>query len=1406
VRTFYIGIDTGSISVKVALVDDRKNVVKHIYRRMFGKPLSELAKILEEIGLEFPDTRILDCGTTGTGGELVAKLVGGQFCNEVVAQSTAVSHLYPKVRTVIEMGGQDSKFILLKPINGNGAGSVLEDFSMNSACAAGTGSFLDQQASRMGYRIEGEFGEMALKSSHPPRIAGRCSVFAKSDMIHLQQVGTPDYDIAAGLCYAVARSFKSNVARGKRFVKPVAFVGGVAANIGVVKAFCDELGIDDLIIPEFHKVTGAIGSALAVMDSKEAPAWRGADGIREYLEKRAFIGGSLDPLMNSRNGDRYDISTHPITKGAAVYIGIDIGSLSTNVVAIDDRLRVVARRYLRTAGRPIEAVTRGLLEIGVEIAGKAVVKGVGATGSGRYMIADFVGADAVRNEITAQATAAVHFEPDVDTIFEIGGQDSKYISLKDGVVVDFEMNKVCAAGTGSFIEEQAERLELDIKKDFSNSAFAAEKPGRFGERCTVFIESDLVAHQQKGAPSSDLAAGLAYSIVRNYLNVVGDRKIGNKILFQGGVAWNEAVVSAFAKITGKKIHVPPQHDVTGAIGAAIIARREMKAKVAGKSSFIGFDLRERKYRATTFECKACENVCDVSRVKFGNEDAHYYGARCELFEKRNKKKQNDLPDFFVEREKLLFGDFAGAGRKKNISDTKKKAVVGIPRVLLTWELFPFWRAFLEELGCEVVLSAKTNRTITGASMERVTAESCFPIKIIHGHVLNLIEKGVDAVFVPSVITMNRPGDKFKTGQSCPLVQAASYILKAAVDLGAKNVKLLEPAVHFHKGDKVVAKELAETGRKLNASPAKVRKAVSAARKAQDSFYEALRKRGREIINGLAGDRKGVVIIARPYNGCDSGLNMDLPRKLREMGKIAIPMDMLPISGNSIHEENQDMYWRSGQRILSAAEIVRRNPNLDAIYLSNFKCGPDSFISYHVQKQMMGKPYLHLEMDEHSADAGLLTRCEAFFDSLENSDTARYATRRPFKPHRKNGHRRVLYLPNMCDHAYPLAAALTHCGQATEVLPETTRDSLDIAGKFATGKECLPFRIVTGDILKKALSSGFEPERTIFFMPTTGGPCRFGQYNSVIRLFLDRLGHINTPILTPDADTAYDAFGPLSNGFRRMAWRGVAAVDILQKLTHETRPYETVKGATDCGYQTALDIIVKSIRHGGDDIFERMYDIRDIFRSIPIDRSSRKPVIGIVGEIFVRLHRFSNQDIAGKIEELGGEAWIAPFSEWVFYCINCFTGWARKDRRFKDMLAGAAYHVIQKRDEKKLLAPFNSDLQNWHEPAIDEVLRLAKPYIDASFEGEAVLSVGKAIDYVHKGCAGIANILPFSCMPGTVVTALSEKIRKDSGNIPWINIDYDGVEEDTVRSRLEAFMYQARQHKKRNKETVASRNH
>ena len=425
--------------------------------------------------------------------------------NEIIAQAKAAQRLYPKIRTIIDIGGEDSKLVLLEEENGR---LKISDFSMNTLCAAGTGSFLDQQASRLGLTIE-DFGELALKSKTPPRIAGRCSVFAKSDMIHLQQIATPDYDIVAGLCYAMARNFKSNVGKGKDFPKPILFQGGVAANLGMRKAFQEVLELSDgeLIIPKYFASMGAIGAVLVTLEKKEKRQGSGAltlAALRRYLEEHREDRTPLKPLFLSplHLVERKHGPTSSEASGeekVEAYLGIDVGSISTNLVVIDRNKKVLAKRYLMTAGRPIEAIRTGLQEVGEEIGDRVEIRGVGTTGSGRYLTADFVGADLVRNEITAQATAAIHIDPEVDTIFEIGGQDSKYISIDNGVVVDFEMNKVCAAGTGSFLEEQAEKLDVSIKGEFGALALSAESPVKMGERCTVFIESDLVHHQQTGS-------------------------------------------------------------------------------------------------------------------------------------------------------------------------------------------------------------------------------------------------------------------------------------------------------------------------------------------------------------------------------------------------------------------------------------------------------------------------------------------------------------------------------------------------------------------------------------------------------------------------------------------------------------------------------------------------------------------------------------------------------------------------------------------------------------------------------------------------------------------------------------------------------------------------------------------
>ncbi|RMG72713.1 MAG: CoA protein activase, partial [Nitrospirae bacterium] len=754
-RRFFAGIDGGSVSVKIVLIDENSKLLESIYRRHRGHPFTVAHEILKELSIKYPDLYVL---FTGSAGKNIATSLNAPYLDELSAQALSTRRFYPEVRTIIEMGGEDSKLIILD-------GDSIKDFSLNSVCAAGTGSFLDQQAERLRLSIE-EFSELSLKSKKPPRIAGRCSVFAKSDMIHLQQIATPVEDIVAGLCFAVARNFKGSIVRGRPIYPEVSFQGGVALNRGMVRAFKEVFGLERLIVPEQTALMGAYGAALKALE--ESLCWKvDIEKMEMVLSSMSFHEKGHRPLIGKdddfaqRHLKGFPVSKVSLTHSEKrdVYLGIDIGSISTNLAVIDEQGSLITKRYLMTAGRPIEAVLQGLREIGEEIKDRVVVRGVGTTGSGRYMIADFVGADIVKNEITAQATAASFIDPEVDTIFEIGGQDSKYISLRDGVIVDFEMNKACAAGTGSFLEEQAEKLNISIKEEFARTAFCSENPCRLGERCTVFMENSLMVNLQRGARKEDLLAGLAYSIVENYINrVVAGRPIGERIFFQGGTAFNKAVVAAFEKFLGKKITVPPNHDVTGAIGMALIARDYVKNRGIEKSNFKGFDLVNRKYSLNSFECKGCENLCEINRVKIeGEKEYLFYGGRCEKYDIR-RKRTNDIEDLFAFREELLWSSHNEWLKKRQEGYQPRRGRIGIPYVFFFHDYLPYWSTLLWELGFDVVVSAKTNRHITNLGVESVLAETCYPVKVAHGHVRYLMEQGIKDIFLPSFVNLCLPDD------------------------------------------------------------------------------------------------------------------------------------------------------------------------------------------------------------------------------------------------------------------------------------------------------------------------------------------------------------------------------------------------------------------------------------------------------------------------------------------------------------------------------------------------------------------------------------------------------------------------------------------------------------------------
>ncbi|HDR67848.1 MAG TPA: CoA activase, partial [Bacteroidaceae bacterium] len=1184
---------------------------------------------------------------------------------------------------------------------------------------------------------------------------------------------------------------------GKTIEFPVIFQGGVSFNIGMVRAFRELLNASEGdLIPEYNASMGALGSIMNVMDKGDVGAvkYKGTSELNDYLTGEKSRGKSFKPLREAEAKIDKEVYKIPDSKDKyEVYLGLDIGSLSTNVVLIDDENRVVARRYLPTASKPIEAIRRGMSEIFEEIGDRVVVKGAGTTGSGRYLTGDFVGADVIRNEITAQATAAIVFDPEVDTIFEIGGQDSKFISIDNGVVVDFEMNKVCAAGTGSFLEEQAEKLDINIIEEFGRLALGAKRPAGLGDRCTVFMESDLNSFQQKGVEKDNLVGGLAYSIVHNYIQkVVRKKRIGNHILFQGGVTNNKAVVAAFEEVTGKKIYIPPHFDVTGAIGAAILAREYIRENNL-QTRFKGFDISKIPYTIDRFTCKSCSNQCEIRRVRIeGEKKPLYYGGRCEKYELDERKgKGEGIPNYFKERLEFLTD-----GYEPKIDPSK--LTIGIPRgLMIYYQQFPYWRTFFEELGFNVVVSDETSDQTVKKALNLIVAETCFPVEVMHGHIYELLDSDVDYVFTPFMINSVAEPDNPTNNCNCPWVQTFPFMVKASIP-ESKRSKMLIPTLNFRYYGKVVENELYDYfGKKFGLKKKQIVSAMDKADKKQTEFEERIKQRGREVLANLPEDKECIVIIGRPYNTGDPALNLSMVEKLINLNVLPIPMDYLPLKDEHITRDYNKMYWPNGQKILSAVRIIARDKRLHGICMGNFRCGPDSFLAHFIHEEMAGKPYMEIEIDEHGADAGMITRYEAFLDSLKGSRLGKHKERKIYRPGILTSSPmkdRTLYFPYMNDASYVIAAVCRSFGIHSESLPMQTQEDIDLARKYTSARECFPMICTTGSFLKKLMEPGVDPSKVSFFMPDHNGPCRFGQYNRFQRVLFDRLGYDKTEIIAPSNDSSYeDISAGHGTKFRFNAWRGFVAMDMLRKLKQERKPYEAIPGNTDRVYQQALNDLVYCMENGGKDLLDVLAKIGYTFTQIPLSNGKRKPVIAVVGEIFMRDNAFCSANIVNRLERFGAETWIAPFAEWLSYSTIRYTRDSRWKGDFKGVIKSKIQEYMQETSAKKVSGAFHGLFDEDKEVAVKDMLNACGPYVHRHYDGDPALNLGTSAILADKGISGIANILPFTCMPGTLVTAVSDQLRKDKNNLPYVNIAYDGQEDTSIELRLQAFMHQAYQY-------------
>ncbi|MBW1782371.1 MAG: CoA activase [Deltaproteobacteria bacterium] len=1009
----YVGIDAGSVSLNCIVINDRQEVVFEApYGRHIGKVDEGVLALFQGLTDRFGEETIRSVSFTGNHGKELSERLGTFYEFETISQVLGATCIRPDVRTIISMGGQETAlFQITHPATGGRSGRdawELDYFNTNGPCASGTGSFIDQQAQRLATamyaektdisqdqidRILSDFIKLGMQSTQPANVACRCTVFTKSDMIHLQNRGERLEDIIYGLHMGNARNYMSTIVSNRALEEPILFVGGLSLNALQVKAF--KAYFPDLIVPSYNTSIGALGVALEALESHQpghdGTAWDGGAALKvlEGLRSERKISVPIAPrlmLRKTRFPETNEIPKRPLQKEVRTYLGIDIGSTTTKYALINEGGEIIHKNYVPTQGKPIEVTQALLTYLRDQVGRKIQIMGTATTGSGRNVVGDFLNVDLIIDEITAHARGAVEIDREVDTIFEIGGQDSKYVYLANTYPLDFDMNKVCAAGTGSFLHELANKYGINIVGEFQEIALSSEAPVKLAERCTVFMESDLVSYHQKGVAKNDLIAGLCYAIVYNYLNrVVEKRKIGQRVMFLGGPSLNKGVVAAFEDVLGRPVLVPKHREVLGAFGAAISVQEKMRLEKRDETTFRGLDSAINDRMAFKEKiCHAdphCHNECKLKIYDFDGRRSVWGGecGRYELTRARGGAKE----DFFALRQEIWQTYMAGVYhelKEAPLMEADGRPTVGMQRALYGHQNAVLWAHFFDSLGYRLVLTPPTNTHLSKIGIETMVAETCYPVKVSHGHVKELIGKTA-FLFVPTMIDMATPmpGEK---GSFCPMVQANSYMVRMALGLDPSSI--LNPVIHLKYDLETLAMEITDQLKsKLGVNRKAVRQALAYALERDAQFRRALYKKGAEILEGHDPETPMVVVTGRPYNLYDERLNLRLGKNLAKIGVSALPMDFMDVSSVDL-SDFPSMYWGLGAQILRTAKQVERHPPYFGLHLTNFGCGADSFLEHFYRHIMGDKAYLILELDEHSAVAGAMTRLEAYKNVIENS--------------------------------------------------------------------------------------------------------------------------------------------------------------------------------------------------------------------------------------------------------------------------------------------------------------------------------------------------------------------------------------------------------------------------------------
>lgn len=1402
---FHIGIDIGSTTVKVIVLDDSKNMIFKSYKRHLSDIKNSVISLLSEAYDSVGDNRV-SVVITGSGGMKLAKKLNVEFVQEVIASTKAIETYNPETDVVIELGGEDAKIIYLT----NGI-----EQRMNGICAGGTGSFIDQMAILLKTDAKG-LNDLAKDYKNIYSIAARCGVFAKTDIQPLINEGARKEDIAASIFHAVVVQTISVLACGRKIKGNVAFLGGPLYFLSELRnRFIDVLKLEkgNIIFPENAQLYIAMGAALSYKNDymlfsdliKNIESLKDIEDVVNSEIKPLFDNEREYELFKNRHKKNIvksiDISSY---KGKC-FLGIDAGSTTTKVALIDEGGNLLFSEYKSNEGNPLRSTIGILNNLYSKLPSEAKIVNSVVTGYGEGLIKSALKVDFGEIETIAHYKGAKFFSPKVDFILDIGGQDMKCLKINQGVIETIILNEACSSGCGSFLETFAKSLNLDIK-EFAKKALFSKHPVDLGSRCTVFMNSRVKQAQKEGNSVGDISAGLSYSVIKNALYKVIKMKssedIGKHPVVQGGTFYNDAVLRSFENLTCREVVRPNIAGIMGAFGASIIAKEKYKegyiTTLLNKESMNSINL-----KISTSRCKGCSNNCLLTVNDFGNSEKFISGNRCEKGMGLYRKEKVDI-NLFDYKYKRVFN------YRKLDAESAIRKEIGIPRVLNIYEDYPLWHTIFTNLGFSVVLSDASSKDVYEQGMDSIASESaCYPAKLVHGHIQNLIKKGIKNIFYPCIRSESKEFKNANNSFNCPVVMSYSEVIKNNIsEIKENKINYINPFLPIHNKNSLKKRLLEELNKIkkydkdfLEISKEEIDKSVELGFEEYEKFKEDMRYMGEksvEIIN--KNNKRGIVLAGRPYH-IDPEINHGIPELINSLDMAVLTEDSVAHLGKLEDPLRVVDQWTYHSRLYRAANFVNSEKNIELVQLNSFGCGLDAVTTDQVQEILNGegKIYTCIKIDEGNNLGAAKIRLRSLKASIEERDInglkieKRKKTYIKGKINKSTRSNYTILMPQMSPIHFELVEhAIKSCGYNIEVLKDYD-GAIEEGLKYVNNDACYPAIIVIGQLVKAIKSGKYDLSKTMVAITQTGGVCRATNYIGFLRKALSDAGYGDIPVisLSLNGEEKRNLYSVFSLGLINRVMMAAIYGDLLMKVLYRVRPYEQYKGSANKLYQKHLEICKDSLKKASLSNFkENIYNIVKEFDEFPI-KEQDKPRVGLVGEILVKFHPLANNNIVDILEAEGVEVVVPELMNFFLSCAynTYYKSEHLLDKKYKKLGGKLMKDTIEMYQKHYSNALKNSKRFNMPE-SIETLANKASKIVSIGNQaGEGWLLTAEMVELIESGVGNIVCMQPFACLPNHITgKGVIKELKRTYKSANIVPIDYDpGASEVNQINRIKLML-------------------